>query len=410
MIEFLNASNKEQYEKFVFSHKKGHFMQSVKWGKIKSEWINEAVISYDENKEIKGVMNLLIRRVPVIKHTIMYAPRGPVCDVTDEQTFQELIDGAKSLAKKHKSLVLKMDTDIIDPKAAREEEEEYGNNIINDKTISDSETFIEILKKHKFTCNDKSKKFEAIQPKHVFRQDIKGKTEDEVMGMFKSDTRNKIRKQNGVVTEIGTREDIKVFSSLMDATGARDGFVVRGADYFEKMYDVFAPENLRLYMAYYNPENDALIKKAKEEKKDYPEEEIRNNKGKAVAGVLAIYYGNKVWYLYGASGNEHRNKYPSEKLQWEMMKWAIEKGCDIYDFRGVEAKDKEDLKNGDGSQRGQSIYNFKKQFRGTYTTFIGEWELVFNKPLNFMFNFAEKNFRELRRKLYVVRNRFGSKR
>ncbi len=403
MTEFLNSSNKEAYEKFVSEHKKGHFMQSVKWGKIKDSWVNEAVISYDENKEIKGVMNLLIRRVPVIKHTIMYAPRGPVCDITDEETFKDLIKGAKMLAKKYKSLVLKMDTDIIDPKAARLEEVEEGNTIINAKTIKESEDFISLLKKLGFTCNDKSKKFEAIQPKHVFRQDIMGKTEDEVFAMFKSDTRNKIRKQNGVVTEIGTREDIKVFAALMEDTGKRDGFVVRGADYFEKMYDVFAPENLRLYMAYYNPENDALIKAAKEEKRDYPEAQIKADKGKAVAGVLAIYYGNKVWYLYGASGNQHRNKYPSEKLQWEMMKWAIENGCDVYDFRGVEAKDKEDEKNGEGSQRAQSIYNFKKQFRGTYTTFIGEWELVFNKPLNFMFNFAEKNFRELRRRLYVIK-------
>lgn len=401
MIGYLTKENKEKFDEFVKNHPKGHFMQCSLWGKIKDNWVNEGVISYGENGEIKGTCNLLIRKVPVLKNTIMYAPRGPVCDITDKETIKELISGIKVLAKKYKSLVLKIDPDVISPLAALEEGEEE-NNIINSNTLKDSEEFLKTMKELGFTSNDKSKKFEAIQPKHVFRQDIKGKDYDRVRAMFKSDTRNKINKNNGVTIEIGSREDIKAFSHLMDLTGQRDEFVVRNADYFEKMYDVLAPENLRLYMAYYNHEEFEKIKKAKEEGEEYTPS---GDKGKAIAGVIAIYYGNKVWYLYGASGNEHRNKYPSEKLQWEMMKWAIDNNCDIYDFRGVEAKDDEDKKNGEGSDRKRSIYNFKKQFRGTYTTFVGELELVFNKPLNFAFNTAEKTFRELRRKLYVLKGK-----
>lgn len=401
MIGYLTKENKEQFENFVANHKKGHFMQSTLWGKIKDNWVNEGVISYDEKGEIRGVCNLLIRKVPVIKNTIMYAPRGPVCDLTDRETINELTKGIRVLAKKYKSLVLKIDPDVIAPDATLEEGEEE-NNIINSETLRESRDFLNIMKELGFTLNDKSKKFEAIQPKHVFRQDIKGKDYDGVRMMFKSDTRNKINKNNGVTIEIGSREDIKAFSDLMNVTGQRDEFVVRNADYFEKMFDVLAPDNLRLYMAYYNHEEFEKAKKAKEEGVEFTPS---GDKGKAIAGVIAIYYGNKVWYLYGASGNEHRNKYPSEKLQWEMMKWAIDKGCDIYDFRGVEAKDEEDAKNGEGSNRKRSIYNFKKQFRGTYTTFIGEMELVFNKPLNFAFNTAEKTFRELRRRLYVIKGK-----
>ena len=29
--------------------------------------------------------------------------------------------------------------------------------------------------------------------------------------------------------------------------------------------------------------------------------------GKPISGVIPIFYGNKTWYLYGASSNEHRN-------------------------------------------------------------------------------------------------------
>ena len=52
-------------------------------------------------------------------------------------------------------------------------------------------------------------------------------------------------------------------------------------------------------------------------------------------GIIDIIYGNKIWYLYGASSNEHRNLMPNYLLQWEMIKYAIENKKDIYDFRGV---------------------------------------------------------------------------
>ena len=52
-------------------------------------------------------------------------------------------------------------------------------------------------------------------------------------------------------------------------------------------------------------------------------------------GIFDIDYGNKVWYLYGASSNEHRNLMPNYLLQWEGIKYALSQGKDIYDFRGV---------------------------------------------------------------------------
>ena len=57
--------------------------------------------------------------------------------------------------------------------------------------------------------------------------------------------------------------------------------------------------------------------------------------GKPISGVIPIFYGNKTWYLYGASSNQHRNLMPNYLLQWEMIKMAIARHDDIYDFRGV---------------------------------------------------------------------------
>ena len=134
------------------------------------------------------------------------------------------------------------------------------------------------------------------------------------------------------------------FFEIMKETGARDNFSIRPLSYFEKMYDLMHPDNLRFYVA--------------------------EHEGDIIAGT--IYYGDKVWYLYGASSNSKRNVMPNYLLQWEMIKWAKEKDCRIYDFRGV---------SGDLTPENPlyGLYRFKKGFNGELVEFVGEIEMVF-KP------------------------------
>ena len=60
---------------------------------------------------------------------------------------------------------------------------------------------------------------------------------------------------------------------------------------------------------------------------------------------------------------------PNYLLQWNMIQWAVEKHCQIYDFRGV---------SGDLSEDNPlyGLYKFKKGFNGDFTEFIGEMDLV----------------------------------
>jgi peptidoglycan pentaglycine glycine transferase (the first glycine) len=349
-----NTDNKDfifEYEKFVESHPKGHFMQSVKWAEVKSNWKNEIITVRDENNRIKGSMSLLIRKVPFINRTIMYSPRGPVCDIHDIDTLKVLIEKAKEIAGKYKCYVLRFDPDV---------------------EIQDTK-FNEIIKQLGFKTKNDSENFESIQPRFVFRLDIKGKTEEEVLKIFNQKTRYNIRLaiRKGVTVTIGSKEDIPEFHKIMYETGVRDKFVIRDASYFETMLDKLG-NNVRLYLAYYDD--------------------------KLIAGTIAIVYGNKCWYLYGASSNEHRNVMPNYLLQWEMIKWAIEAGCDIYDFRGVSG----DL---DESNPLYGLYRFKKGFGGKFTEFIGELDYIFN-PLTYkIIEKGEITFRELRRRLFVLKNK-----
>lgn len=351
MIEKVNEKNRDEYVKFITENPKGHFLQSPEWAKVKSEWINEVIICRDENGKIKGSMSLLIRPFKKIT-SIMYSPRGPVCDVHDKETIKELIDGAKSVAKEYKSFIFRVDPDIS----------------------SEDEEFKKIAKEVGFKIKENVKDFnEVIQPRYVFRLNVKDKTEEELLMSFHEKTRYNIRLagKKGVTVREGNRDDLKIFHKIMVETGVRDNFLIRPLEYFEKMYDEMGEKHLRLYMAYLDE--------------------------KPIAGTIAILYGDKCWYLYGASSNEHRNVMPNYLLQWEMIKWALESDCNVYDFRGVSG----DL-NKDNHLYG--LYRFKKGFNGDFTEFLGEMELVFKPFTRFILEKGSAFYRKLRRIIFVKKN------
>ena len=123
--------NKKEYEEFLEKHEKCHYAQSIEWANIKNDWKNEIILVRDEKGKIKASLSILIRKLPYVKSTIMYAPRGPICDIEDEKSFQELIKKVDELAKKYKAFMFKMDPDILasnsDFKKMAKKYEKYDN-------------------------------------------------------------------------------------------------------------------------------------------------------------------------------------------------------------------------------------------------------------------------------------------
>ena len=338
-----NKSDEEEFTKFLETNERCNFQQSLEWSKVKTSWKTEVILAEDKDKKIIGSLTVWVRKIPIFGN-IMYSPRGPICDIHNKEVLSQLTEGAKELAKKYKAIVLRIEPDIKS----------------NDKEFKD------LMLELGYKIKDDAKNFrEEIQPRYVFRLDVKGKTEDEIFKNFHSKTRYNVRlaTKKGVTVKDGTKEDLKDFHKIMVTTGKRDGFIIRPLEYFEKMYDELGPEHMKILMAYYE--------------------------GKPISGVIPIMYGNKTWYLYGASSNEHRNLMPNYLLQWEMIKMAIKRKDDIYDFRGVSGVV-------DENHPQYGLYRFKQGFGATFTEFIGEVYLPF-KPLTYkLYRFSEKMFRTIR--------------
>ena len=332
----------KEYEEFVESHYKGHFAQSLKWAKLKKEWNHEIITVRDEKGKIKGSMLLLIRKTPLFNSSLIYSPRGPVCNIDDKETFKELTQKAEEVAKKHKAFMLKIDPDISN---------------------SDMD-FKQMAKENGYKIIEKVKDInEVTHPRIVFRLNVKDKTEDELFASFHQKTRYNIRlaTKKGVTVREGTREDIAEFQKIMEVTGARDKFPIRSKEYFEEVYDTMGKEHVKIFFADYD--------------------------GQAIATTYNFVYGNKVWYMYGGSLNEKRNLMPTYLLQWEGIKLAKERGCDIYDFRGICAVDME--------HRNEGLYRFKKGFNPDLIEFTEIYK-VYNKFVYFVFKKLFPLYRKIR--------------
>ncbi|MBR6402384.1 MAG: peptidoglycan bridge formation glycyltransferase FemA/FemB family protein [Eubacterium sp.] len=347
MYKILDLKDEKQtkdFKEFLEGHPRCNFQQSLEWGNVKTFWIKEVVVSCSDDGKIRGSLTIWVRKMPIFGY-MMYVARGPVCDIHDKAVLKDLKDGSDEIAKKYKAFVLRMEPDV------EKEDKEYRK----------------IVEELGYKVKDDSKDFkDEIQPRFVFQLDLRGKDKDTIFSEFHQKTRynTRLATKKGVEVKEGTRDDLKIFHNIMIETGKRDDFLARPLSYFEKMYDELVPGgHMKLLMAYHE--------------------------GQPISGIIPIMYGNKTWYLYGASSNSKRNVMPNYLLQWTSIQEAIDAGHEMYDFRGVSGVV-------DENHPQYGLYRFKKGFNARFVEFIGEVYLPYKPFVYKMYKFAEKTFRTIR--------------
>lgn len=323
----LDKNNKKQVEKYnkFLKDNNASAMQDLRWVKVKSNWLQEAVYLEDSGNII-AAMTLLLNKVPIVNSYMIYASRGPVCDITNIELVKKLIKEADLIAKKYNAFVLKFDPEF---KSNEEIKTLYLNN------------GFKILESHDV----------LIQPRHNMILDIENKTEEELLKQFSEKTRYniKVATKKGVNVRYSRNEsDLKIFYDLYKTTTIRDKIGCRSYEYFERMLEAYNENELRIYIA--------------------------EHEGDSLSSAIALNYGGKMFYIYGASSNEKRNLMPNYLMQWEMIKWGLENKCNNYDFGGVF-----EFTNENG------LYKFKSGFckKEGVTEYIGEIDKVY-KPLIYL--------------------------
>ena len=108
-----DEKTEKEYKEFLENHERCNFQQSLEWAKVKEDnWKPEVILADDKDGKIIGSLCVWVRKMPIFGN-IMYASRGPVCDIHDKEVLKQLTDGAKELAKKHKAIVLRIEPDVL---------------------------------------------------------------------------------------------------------------------------------------------------------------------------------------------------------------------------------------------------------------------------------------------------------
>lgn len=416
-MNFIENIEKKRYEEFVKNHPKSHFLQSYAWGEFakKEKNLTPHYVGIENNKHQLVATTLLLEKHLPLGYCYLYAPRGYVIDFKDCELLKTFTEEIKRYAKKKKAIFVKIDPDII------YHEEDCNQEVIIDK---DNQAY-QFLKKLGYRHLGFTKNFETMQPRYTFRIDF-SKPWEEIEKNFSKTTKQRIKKAEDLLVDvkIGTDKDIDTFYQLMILTETRKDFVTHNEKYYQSLYQIWNQDNeCNLFLGSVNL--DKIIKKQTELKQEIENEltkyehenlsksektkknELEKRKDKLETDIIKyqqaqkeygtnitlsahfiIEYGDKAWVLYAGNHNILTDTYTNYKTYEQHIKYYYDKKIKTYDqFGTIGDLRKENPLLG--------LHEFKKKFGGNYVEFTGEFDLVLNKPMYFVFTKLVPLYRKL---------------
>ena len=420
IIQF-KENQKEIWNEFVAENNSESFLQSWEWGNFQQVADKKIFrIGIKDNDEIIAVALIIKHNLP-FGRSYLYCPRGPV--VAESRIKNQelripniLFDEIKKIAKKEKSLFLRIDPPI----GMNYESGIMNQELSRDRVCNPFQIFLKQVRKKMKLQNKRNwlqtssrimrKSSNEIQPKNTLILDIT-KSKEELLKEMKQKTRYNIRLakrkelkimnyESGIMNQEEFMKKFESFWDLVEETSARDKFASHSKDYYWKMLDSLGD----------NCSNNVILRRDDEESRSYAHKTVAQNctvlnsgsfdslpaggfaqddsmstgnnsnliaklylaeyKNKIIAANIVLYFGDMAVYLHGASSNEHRNLMAPYLLQWQQITDAKKAGCKKYDFWGITINGKK--------KNWQGITKFKKGFGGYEKNYIGAYDLIFS--------------------------------
>ncbi|RPJ24335.1 MAG: peptidoglycan bridge formation glycyltransferase FemA/FemB family protein [Chloroflexi bacterium] len=278
--------------------------------------------------------------------SILYAPKGPLLDWTNESLRSRVLNDLQAIAKKQSAIFLKVDPDVVlgtgVPSSKEDVIDQHGQAVMSE------------LQRRGWRYSS-----DQIQFKNTVLIDLSA-SEDELLRRMKQKTRYNVRlaEKKGVALRIGKQEDLGMLYKMYAETSVRDGFVIRDEGYYRTVWALFmsGAESSMINDQWSAPSAEPLIAEVA---------------GEPVAAIFVFYFAGRAYYVYGMSRAAHREKMPTYLLQWEAMRRAKAKGCTVYDLWGApEVFDESDSMWG--------VYRFKEGLGGKVVRTLGAWDFAPN--------------------------------
>jgi peptidoglycan pentaglycine glycine transferase (the first glycine) len=301
----------------------GHVLQSYEWGEFKRRlgWRPIRLV-LERDGEVVGLGQFLAYNTAPVPGVLMYCPKGPWLPWDDGEAVRAFFEGVRAAAGREGAHTVKIEPEVLEQQ----------------KDVKDLLGEIGFCKS-RYDLNHKTTLVVDLSL-----------SEEDLLARMKSRTRYNVRlatKKGVEVVEPEFEEGWEAFYEWMKATSERkEGYLLRRSrDY------------LRSVMRAMHDADQGHLFFAKHE-------------GTPLAGMYIFTFGEKYWYMYGASSDKKRNLTPNDLLQWEVMRWARRRGLRHYDMVGVPKP--EDL---DESSSLWSVYKFKEGFGGEIVDSLGCFDL-----------------------------------
>ena len=346
-----------------------HFLQTYEWGQVKAKYGWEplyAVWDVDGKWKVESDLNLLstfyspvaaslilkrqiLRSGFAARLSILYSPKGPLLDWTNESLRIRVWHDLESFAKKQGAIFLKCDPDVVlgtgVPRSGEDAEEKSGSAVMSE------------LKRRGWGYSS-----DQIQFKNTVLIDLIP-TEEELLARMKQKTRYNIRlaEKKGVSVRVGNSGDLGMLYKMYAETSVRDGFVIRDEGYYNTVWQIFmANQSIISSLEFSTPQ-------IANNQSPFAEPLIAEVDNEPVAAIFVFYFAGRAYYVYGMSRDMHREKMPAYLLQWEAMKRSKAKGCTMYDLWGAP-----DVFDESDSMWG--VYRFKEGLGGRVVRTLGAWD------------------------------------
>jgi peptidoglycan pentaglycine glycine transferase (the first glycine) len=311
-----------EWNEFLAGQPNAHILQSGEWGDLKSSFGWDAVRLTEDGFGAQ----ILFRRLP-LGLTFAYIPKGPVGNSVNKADKRFWAEVDKLCKKKH-AVFLKL--------------EQAG-----------WEAALPFPRQPSGFLSSP----QHIQPRSTLVVDLQGSEED-VFNRMKPKTRYNIRLAGRKDIVVHPSDDIDNFYRVMGLTSQREEFHVHSLEYYRRAYELFYPKGMcELFVADFQ--------------------------GQTLAAVMVFAFGSSAYYFYGASADVERNRKPTYPLQWEVIRWALRKGCTEYDMWGIpdEAANVEEDEAEAREDGLWGVYRFKRGFGGSIMRALRTLDRVYNPML-----------------------------
>ena len=417
MIKELDGN---KFNKISKTYDNVTFYQTSNWAKLKTNtgW-KSLFLAYEKDNNIKACGLFLLKKMPLFNSYLAYCPRGFLCDYENIELLnnfnKELIIYLKS------KNVFEL---IIDPYVKLNQRDIEGNitqDSFDNKYIVDD--LINIGYKH----TGYNLYYENIQPRWLFRLNIKEKNIEEIINNFRKEAKRRANKKDYFA--INVRElkesEINIFKDLMNKTADRKNFIDRPLSYYKQMYSSLHDDGILRYMVAEidikkcreNVNKEIEILKERIEKLSLhentnsgkiKEENVTLNskykildelnkleeKGEIVplSVVCLLTYGKEAIMLLAGNDEEYlQNFNTSNIIVTELIKLCKKEGYDYYNFYGITG-------NFDPKSEQYGLYTYKKQYGGEVVELIGQFEYTINSLMKKIYDIMLKAYKLTKRK------------